>query len=182
MFDTMSCRSATEGAIRVQSAGEEMSTGAITSPYAAEPEASSASRRRPCAALPKWRMKRVVEHVEAHLGEPITLGDLAAAAKLTRMHFAAQFRVATGLRPHEYVLRRRIDEARRLLLDESLSIVEIALTVGFQTQAHFTTVFGRFVGETPSRWRRAQADKRKPIATPRRGGERTAILSSCSQA
>ncbi len=179
MFDTLSCRSATESSIHVPFAGEAMPAGAI-SLCSSESGASTARPRRPCAALPKWRLKRVVDHIEAHLGEPITLGDLAAAAKLTRMHFAAQFRVATGLRPHEYLLRRRIDEARRLLLDESLSIVEIALTVGFQTQAHFTTVFGRFVGETPSRWRRAQAAERKPITTPRRGGARSEVLSSCS--
>lgn len=182
MFDVLSCRSATAGTIRVQSADEEMPTGAITGSGSAEPEASSARRRHPCAAPPEWRMKRVVEHVEAHLCEPITLGDLAVAAKLTRMHLAAQFRVATGLRPHEYVLRRRVNEAKRLLLEESLSIVEIALTVGFQTQAHFTTVFGRFVGDTPYRWSRERLAERKPVTASRRGGERTEMLSSCSLA
>jgi AraC-like DNA-binding protein len=68
------------------------------------------------------------------------------------MHFAAQFRAATGLRPHEYLLRRRIERAQELLRREPISLSDVALSVGFQTQAHFTTVFKRFVGRTPHRW------------------------------
>ncbi|MBV8186078.1 MAG: helix-turn-helix transcriptional regulator [Alphaproteobacteria bacterium] len=107
--------------------------------------------------LQKWRLRRVVEYVDSHLGERIMLSDLAAAAGLTRMHFAAQFRVAMGIRPHHYVLRRRIDHACALLRDPELPLVEVALAVGFQTQAHFTTVFKRYVGATPHRWRRCEA-------------------------
>lgn len=69
------------------------------------------------------------------------------------MHFAAQFRVATGMRPHEYLLRQRIERAQKMLVETRDSLVEIALGVGFQTQAHFTTVFRRFVGDTPYQWR-----------------------------
>ncbi len=69
------------------------------------------------------------------------------------MHFAAQFRVATGLRPHEYLLQRRIERAQELLLNSRMPLVEIAFEVGFKTQAHFTTVFARVVGETPNVWR-----------------------------
>ena len=103
------------------------------------------------APLQKWRIKRVVDYVDSHLDGSITLPDLAAAAGLTRMHFAAQFRVAMGIRPHHYVLRRRIDRACELLCSPELPLVEVALTVGFQTQAHFTTVFKRFIGQTPHR-------------------------------
>ena len=52
------------------------------------------------------------------------------------MHFARQFRTATGLRPHEFFLRRRIQRAEELLWNTKMPIVDIALTVGFQTQAH----------------------------------------------
>ncbi len=123
--------------------------------------AGGPSKGRPCGALPKWRLKRVIDYIDTHLDQPITLADLGAAAKLTRMHFAAQFRATTGLRPHEYLLRRRIERAKTMLVDEDLPIVEIALSVGFQTQAHFTTVFGRFVGVTPHQWRRVRAAKRR---------------------
>jgi AraC-like DNA-binding protein len=105
------------------------------------------------SSLSKWRLKRATEYMMANLAEPICLADIAAATGLSRMHFAAQFRAATGLRPHEYLIRRRIELAQELLLTSRHSLVEIALDVGFRTQAHFTTVFGRFVGETPSVWR-----------------------------
>ena len=110
---------------------------------------------RQMRALQKWRLKRVVEYVDHHLSGKITLLDLAAVAGLSRMHFASQFRAATGFRPHEYLLRRRIQRAEDLLRQSTLTLVEIALTVGFQTQAHFTTVFKRFVGDTPYQWRNA---------------------------
>lgn len=111
------------------------------------------AKRRPVQALQKWRLRRVVEYIDDHLSAKITLSDLAAVAGLSRMHFASQFRVATNLRPHEFLLQERIKRAEALLQSTTTPIVEIALTVGFQTQAHFTTVFKRFVGETPQRWR-----------------------------
>ncbi|MFB9980465.1 helix-turn-helix domain-containing protein [Mesorhizobium kowhaii] len=108
---------------------------------------------RATAALPKWRWKRVVEYVDSHLDETITLADMAAVAGLSRMYFAAQFRAATGIRPHEFLQRRRIDRTKRMLIETDMTLVDVALSVGFQNQAHFTTVFRRFVGETPYRWR-----------------------------
>lgn len=110
--------------------------------------------------LPKWRLKRVLDHIDAHIAEAISLNDMAAAAGLSRMHFAAQFRLATGSKPHDFVLLQRIEAAKRLLIYTPYDLVEIALTVGFQAQAHFSTVFKRFVGETPGRWRRARLAER----------------------
>jgi AraC family transcriptional regulator len=120
---------------------------------AAEKTASAGTSERPVRALQKWRLKRVFDYIDVHLTNKITLMDLAAVAGLSRMHFASQFRMATGLRPHEFLLRRRIRRAEELLRNSRMAIVEIALTVGFQTQAHFTTVFKRFVGCTPRQWR-----------------------------
>jgi transcriptional regulator GlxA family with amidase domain len=104
-------------------------------------------------ALQPWRLKRVLRHIDDNLAQPITLQDMAAAAGLSRMHFAARFRAATGLRPHDYLLRQRIERAQALLRDERETVVDVALSVGFQTQAHFTTVFKRICGDTPHRWR-----------------------------
>jgi AraC family transcriptional regulator len=111
---------------------------------------------RPNSGLVKWRLKRVAEFVDAQLHQPITLADMAAAAGLSRMHFAAQFRVATGLRAHEYLLKRRVERAQRLLKETREPLAQIALSVGFKRQAHFTTVFRRLVGDTPYQWRCAE--------------------------
>jgi AraC family transcriptional regulator len=128
---------------------------------AAENTAAGTSGR-PVRALQKWRLKRVFEYVDIHLSNKITLLDLAAVAGLSRMHFASQFRMATGLRPHEFVLRRRVQQAEELLRNSRMAIVEIALTVGFQTQPHFTTVFKRFAGCTPRQWRAASQSPSLP--------------------
>ncbi|MGV6871850.1 helix-turn-helix transcriptional regulator [Pseudochelatococcus sp. B33] len=114
--------------------------------------------RNGICVLPKWRLKRVTAYIDENLTGAITLADLAEVAGLSKMYFAAQFRAATGYRPHDFVLRRRIEIARNLLSHSTQSIVDIALGVGFQTQAHFTTVFKKFVGETPKRWRQRQAE------------------------
>ncbi len=106
------------------------------------------------APLPKWRLRRVLQFVDANLDQPVSLADLAEVAGLSRMHFAAQFRAATGFRPHEYMLRRRIEQAQDRLASTDATLVEVALSVGFRTQAHFSTVFKRFVGATPQEWRR----------------------------
>lgn len=110
---------------------------------------------RSLAPLPAWRLKRVVQHIDAHLHGRITLGEMAAVAGLTRMHFAAQFRRATGISPHGYLLQRRVERAKALLRDTGRPLVDIALCVGFGTQPHFTTVFKRFAGQPPHRWRQS---------------------------
>ncbi|AMA56273.1 AraC family transcriptional regulator [Bradyrhizobium sp. CCGE-LA001] len=112
---------------------------------------------RQIQGLQKWRLKRVLDYIESHFCRKVQLADLAAVAGLSRMHFAAQFRIATGCSPHEYILRERIRRAKDLLRNCEMPIVEIALTVGFQSQAHFTTTFRRFAGDSPRRWRNAAA-------------------------
>ncbi|WP_312016198.1 helix-turn-helix transcriptional regulator [Bradyrhizobium vignae] len=72
------------------------------------------------------------------------------------------------MRPHDYFLKRRIDRAKELMQRADVSLIDIALAVGFQTQAHFTTVFKRFTGETPYRWRSAHLLQAFPL--PRADG------------
>jgi AraC-like DNA-binding protein len=143
------CADALKLAITIRLAGLQSESQAATGSGEAD------QGRRQIRALQKWRLKRVTDYVDNHLPEKIRLIDLAAVAGLSRMHFASQFRVATGLRPHEFLLRRRIRRSEELLRGSSMAIVEIALNVGFQTQAHFSTVFKRFVGFTPRQWRTA---------------------------
>jgi AraC family transcriptional regulator len=106
--------------------------------------------------LAQWRLKRAIDYIEARLNEHVSLADVASSAGLTRMHFAAQFRAATGLRPHEYLLRRRVERAQEMLVGTGMSLVDIAQSVGFQTQSHFTTVFKRYAGRPPGAWRESR--------------------------
>jgi AraC-like DNA-binding protein len=136
-----------------------------STPRAADAAADPQPGGRRIRALQKWRLKRAIDYIDDHLADKISLLDLAAVAGLSRMHFASQFRVATGLRPHEFLLRRRIRRAEELLQSGTMTIVEIALNVGFRTQAHFTTVFKRFVGHTPRQW---HAASQPPSVAPAR--------------
>jgi AraC family transcriptional regulator len=120
------------------------------------PSVPATRKKRAVAALPKWRLMQVLRYIETNIGEPITLANLSATAGLSRMYFAKQFRTTTGIRPHDFVLRKRIERAQQLLAATSDPLVDIALSVGFQTQAHFTTVFKKVVGSTPYQWRREQ--------------------------
>jgi AraC family transcriptional regulator len=106
-------------------------------------------------ALAKWRLRRVEDYVGTNFHRGIGLSDLAKVAGLSRMHFAAQFRAATGYRPREYLLHQRIERAKSIMSTSSTPLAEVALTVGFSTQAHFSTVFKRITDETPARWRSA---------------------------
>lgn len=136
------------------------------------------ARESPCAgmelprarvnALPKWRLRRVEQYIADHFERCVSLSELANVAGLSRMHFAAQFRAATGYRPREYLLHCRTEHAKRLLATTERPLVEIALAVGFSTQAHFSTVFKRISGESPARWRLASKSERPALEPPRR--------------
>jgi AraC-like DNA-binding protein len=100
-----------------------------------------------------WRLDRVVEYIETHLSGPIYLSDLSNLVGLNQMYFAAQFRKTMGCPPYAYILQRRVALAQKLLQETSNSLLDIGLSVGFSSQAHFTEAFHRMTGETPARWR-----------------------------
>lgn len=131
---------------------------AIVSRLVARHFAAPAARGRVPSALPQWRINRVAEFVDAHLGENLSLADIASSTGLTRMHFAAQFRRATGMRPHEFLLQKRIERAQALLRTSRHSMLDVALGCGFRSQAHFTTVFKRLTGATPKSWQTSALD------------------------
>lgn len=100
------------------------------------------------------RLQRVLEFIEANLTTEIELADLASVAGSSRFHFCRAFREATGLPPYRYVLRRRIEFAKALLLGEKLSIGQIAGACGFNSRSQFAAMFRREFGTSPSRFRR----------------------------
>src|SRR6516165_4904738 len=104
--------------------------------------------------LPRGRLRAVVEYIEEHLDAGLTLEQMAAAAHLSVYHFARQFKAATGLPPHQYVIRRRVERARQLLqAGTDLSLAEVAACTGFSDQSQFTHHFKRLVGVTPGQFR-----------------------------
>jgi len=94
-------------------------------------------------------LRRVVAHVEDHLGEHISLDQLAALAGMSRFHFARQFRISTGRSPMRYVRQTRIERASTILRERNTTIARVAVSLGFADQSHFTRTFGRFIGISP---------------------------------
>jgi AraC family transcriptional regulator len=110
----------------------------------------------PCraASLPQRKLARIQEFIESRLDVGITLGELAAATDYSRSHFLRMFHATTGMTPHRYVMRRRIERARALLEETDLSIAQIAHRCGFSSQAHLTLTFRKECGLTPGAYRR----------------------------
>ncbi|WP_198659288.1 helix-turn-helix domain-containing protein [Nocardiopsis sp. FIRDI 009] len=115
--------------------------------------------RAPAAgsALPPRRLSRVVDHIHANLGGPISLDDLARVAGVSRSHFTRLFRSSTGHPPHQYVLRQRLEHARRALVTTDTPIARIAQDCGFADQSHLTRTMRRHLGVTPRALRAASA-------------------------
>ena len=94
------------------------------------------------------------ELVESRLECPPSLSEMAGALQLSPVRFVQFLKRSTRLGPHGYVTERRISRARQLLEHSELSLVEIALALGFSSQSHFTAMFHRKVGLTPAVYRR----------------------------
>jgi AraC-like DNA-binding protein len=111
--------------------------------------------RGPRGGLAPWQLKRAEEMLSANLGGDLPLASIAAECRLSTSHFTRAFRQTTGLPPHQWLLKRRVETAKAILRDTSLSLGEIARTCGFADQSHFTRVFSRLEGQGPGAWRRA---------------------------
>jgi len=111
--------------------------------------------------LPRARLRAVVEYIEEHLGAGPTLEQMAAIARLSPNYFAWQFKRATGLPPHQYVIARRVERAKQLLQTGSdFSLVEVAAHAGFSDQSQFSHHFKRLIGVTPGQYQtRVRTDK-----------------------
>lgn len=106
------------------------------------------------------RVQRVLEYVEAELHRPLGLDELATQAGIGVRQFCAAFRHAVGTSPHQHVLQRRVERAKGLLRDGTLSLAEIAAVVGFSDQSQFTRTFSRVAGVSPGRYRGARSPQR----------------------
>ena len=98
-------------------------------------------------------LRRVIDYIESDLATPLRMNSLAEIAGLSQFRFAHNFKAHTGLPPYRYVMRARIERAKRILRETNLSIVEVALAVGFQSSGQFNSIFKREIGITPGAFR-----------------------------
>jgi AraC-like DNA-binding protein len=111
------------------------------------------------------RIERAVQFLEQNFRDNISIDRVARVAGLSRYHFFRMFHLSVGMPPHEYLIKCRLREARRLiaLYADHRSLAEVAVETGFSDQTHLTRHFRREFGHTPGRWRQQQliAEKSK---------------------
>ncbi len=104
--------------------------------------------------LAACRIGRVLDYIDAHLGDRLSLDEIADIACLSPFHFARCFKYTTGRGLHQFVIRRRIQRAKELIARSAMPLAEIAVSVGFDSQAALTSRFTREVGISPGAYRR----------------------------
>ena len=105
--------------------------------------------------LTGWQIHRTVAYIESNLGSKMSIRELAACVGLSKSYFSRSFRRSLGSSPMAYVTRRRVEHAKAMMTSTRLELADIALASGFTDQSHLTRFFGRLVGSSPARWRRA---------------------------
>jgi AraC family transcriptional regulator len=117
--------------------------------YSASPEATPDAR----GGLGPSRERRIREHIEKSLESDLSIHALAEVVGMSPHYFADLFRQSTGFTPHLYVSHRRVARAQELLANSALALADVAYQCGFTSQSQFTTLFRRFTGVTPGKFR-----------------------------
>lgn len=106
--------------------------------------------------LAPWQIEKILRHIEDNLAEAVAVSSLAELAGLSVGYFSRAFRGSFSNSPHAFILNRRLERARLLMLNSSCGLTEIALECGFSDQPHLTKRFRRAVGVSPAVWRKSQ--------------------------
>lgn len=116
-------------------------------------------------------LQRALDFIDRHLGQHLSLEQLARSVPISRYHFARRFRCSTGLSPMVYLMHARIERAIQRIGMHDGSMADMASELGFSDQSHFTRVFRKIVGSTPGAYARRQAcaflprERHGPVAT-----------------
>ncbi len=103
--------------------------------------------------LSQQQLKQVFDYIQDHLDQEISLDILAAQIGMSQFYFARLFKQSVGMSPYRYLIGQRIERAKQLLRQKDLSITDIALRCGFNTQSHLTQYFRQLTSTTPKKYR-----------------------------
>ena len=105
-------------------------------------------------ALPGFKLRRVTDWMAEHLAEEFSLPRLAEQAGMSEFHFNRLFKRATGVPPSQFLIKLRMDAARRLLRETTRSVITIANEVGYANPSHFAQLLRKETGLSPTDYRR----------------------------
>jgi AraC family transcriptional regulator len=149
---------AVDAELTTGSAGGALAAESLANVLAVQLIRHIAAPRKPVrtreGTLPRARLRAVIEYIEEHLDASPSLEQMAAVAHISPYHFARQFKAATGLPPHQYLITRRVEGARQVLqAGTDVSLAAVAARAGFADQSQFCRHFKRLVGVTPGQFR-----------------------------
>jgi AraC family transcriptional regulator len=119
------------------------------------PETDSEADR---GGLASWQVRRVTGYIDEHLSDYIAVKDLAMVAQRSASHFCRSFKRTMGETPCNFITRRRLAAAERMMLTSDAALSEIAIVCGFSDQSHFCNRFRRASGQSPAAWRRQRRE------------------------
>ncbi len=117
-------------------------------------QSKSPEPARQSGGLSGWQVKKIREFIDERLEAPIQISELRDLAQLSTGHFYRAFKQAFNQTPHRYLMARRVEKAREMMLDTSESLANISLACGFTDQAHLSKLFKNEFRQSPSAWRR----------------------------
>lgn len=129
---------------------EQALAAALVNKYAVSHHSVQIYRGR----LGSAHLRRIKEWVDAKMEEDLSLNDLAQSVGMSRAHFSRMFRKSTGVTPHQFVLRQRLERAKEMLRYRDTQVLDVAVAYGFKTQQHFAQVFRDMMGVSPTKYRR----------------------------
>jgi AraC family transcriptional regulator len=106
------------------------------------------------ASMVDWKLKRALDFIEQNVGQDIGLDELASNSDMTPHYFCRAFRKSVGMPPYRYLVRRRIERSKELLISTDNDVTDIALELGFSSHAHFCNTFRNVVDCSPSAYRK----------------------------
>lgn len=112
------------------------------------------------------RLSLARTYIDQHYDQPLTLDHISGEAGFSPFHFIRLFRAAYRQTPHQYLMQRRIDQAKQLLGSSDLPIQDVCVEVGFESLGSFTSLFRRVTGLTPAAYRRSKQRRTAPDYIP----------------
>ena len=103
--------------------------------------------------LAKYKLNRVISLINENLERDFKLTDLATVVEMSPYHFARMFKQSTGITPHQYLVRQRINKAKELLRQTKMAIADIGYAIGYQNPSHFAKVFRQQTKVSPTAYR-----------------------------
>ncbi|TBR56919.1 hypothetical protein B4U84_26090 [Westiellopsis prolifica IICB1] len=107
-------------------------------------------------SLPKYKLRQVVDYINAHLDQNLDLTELALLVQMSHYHFVRLFKQSAGITPYQYLIKCRLEKVKSLLVNTDLSMAEIAKRTGFSSHSHLTRLFCKHLSVTPREYRQMQ--------------------------